>query len=143
MAIRRANAEWSGDLKNGKGEMALESGAFSGAYSFASRFEDGTGTNPEELIGAALAGCFSMALSHMLAESGATPKNVATTARVTLDQVGDDFAITGIELETKADVPGISDDQFQKHAHNAKKNCPVSKALGGTEIKLNACLTNA
>ena len=140
MALRTASAVWEGDLKNGKGKMKLGSGAFEGAYSFASRFESGTGTNPEELIGAAHAGCFSMALSHMLASKGFVPKKVSTQAKVNLEKEGDGFKITSIALQTEADVPGIDEKSFLEHAEAAKKNCPVSQALAGTQINLEAKL---
>jgi osmotically inducible protein OsmC len=120
--------------------MKLGSGAFEGSYSFGSRFEDGAGTNPEELIGAAHAGCFSMALSHMLSEAGHIPDTVHTTARVSIDKVGDGFKITSIELKTDAKVPGIDDKAFQEKAQAAKEGCPVSQALAGTDIKLEATL---
>lgn len=138
MPIRKAEAKWSGDLKNGKGTMKFDSGAYEGAYSFASRFEEGTGTNPEELIGAAHAGCFSMALSNELAQAGYTPESVETTAEVTLD--AGKGAITTIKLIAQAHVPDIDDDEFQEFAEGAKTNCPVSKALAGTEISVDATL---
>ena len=140
MALRTASAVWEGDLKSGKGKLKLGSGAYEGAYSFASRFESGTGTNPEELIGAAHAGCFSMALSHLLATKGFIPKRVSTQAKVSLEKVGDGFKITSIELQTEADVPRIDEKTFLEHAESAKKNCPVSQALAGTQIKLEAKL---
>jgi osmotically inducible protein OsmC len=120
--------------------MRLGSGAFEGRYSFSSRFEEGTGTNPEELIGAAHAGCFSMALSGGLSNAGFTPKRIHTEARVHLDKVGDGFKITRIDLVTDADVPGISAEQFQQVAETAKKGCPVSQALAATDITLQARL---
>jgi osmotically inducible protein OsmC len=120
--------------------MALGSGAFQGAYSFSSRFEEGTGTNPEELIGAAHAGCFSMALAAALGRNGFTPKRVSTSANVHLNKGADGFAINQIELVTEAEVPGIDAAKFQEIADGAKKGCPVSKALAGTEIKLDAKL---
>jgi osmotically inducible protein OsmC len=140
MAIRTGHAVWEGDLRNGKGTMKLGSGAFEGQYSFSSRFEEGNGTNPEELIGAAHAGCFSMSLSNTLALEGFTPKRVKTTARVHLNKVGPGFRITLIELETEARVPGIDNQKFQKIAENASKNCPVSQALAATQIRLIARL---
>jgi osmotically inducible protein OsmC len=140
MAIRTAKAQWDGTLQEGKGTMSLGSGAFQGAYSFSSRFEEGTGTNPEELIGAAHAGCFSMALSAALGKNGFTPKRVSTSANVHLTKGADGFAINQIELNTEAEVPGIDAAKFQEIAEGAKKGCPVSKALAGTEIKLNAKL---
>jgi osmotically inducible protein OsmC len=140
MPIRNASAVWEGNLKAGKGRMILGSGAYEGPYSFASRFENGKGTNPEELIGAANAGCFSMALSHDLSEAGFTPTKVSTTAKVHLDPVPGGFKITLIELDCEAVVPGIDDAAFQKHAEGTKSGCPVSQALAATPIKLNARL---
>jgi osmotically inducible protein OsmC len=135
MPTRKAEAVWNGDLKKGKGNMAFGSGAFEGSYSYKSRFEEGTGTNPEELIGAAHAGCFSMALSGALAKAGANPESINTEASVTLDAKK---GITTIELHVKGDVPGIDQETFKKHAEDAKENCPVSKALKGVTIKVNA-----
>ena len=140
MAIRTAKAQWDGNLQEGKGTMALGSGAFEGAYSFASRFEEGKGTNPEELLGAAHAGCFSMAFANALAKGGFTPKSVRTNAKVHLMKQDAGFAITLIELQTEAQVPGIDNAKFQEIADGAKKGCPVSKALAATEIKLDAKL---
>ena len=140
MVMRSSDAEWRGDLKSGKGSMRLGSGAFEGSYSFPSRFENGQGTNPEELIAAAHAGCFSMAFSHGLSQAGHVPTRVHTTARVHLGQAGGGFAITRIELDCEAQVPGIDAETFRQQAEDAKKNCPVSKALTGTEITLNARL---
>lgn len=142
MPTRRAEAEWKGDLKGGQGTMALGSGAYRGSYSFGSRFEEAGGTNPEELIGAALAGCFSMALSAALGRGGHPPESVATQAKVHLEKVGEGFGITRIELATEARVPGIDGAAFQETADGAKKNCPVSKALGGVEISLDAKLVS-
>jgi osmotically inducible protein OsmC len=140
MATRTGSAVWEGTLREGKGTVKLGSGAYEGPYSFASRFESGTGTNPEELIGAAHAGCFSMALSAGLTKAGFSPKRIATTARVHLENVGGGFKIVSIELETEAEIPGIEGQVFQEQAETAKKNCPVSQALAGTEIKLQAKL---
>jgi osmotically inducible protein OsmC len=140
MAVRSAEAEWKGNLREGQGTMKLGSGAYEGRYSFASRFESGTGTNPEELIGAAHAGCFSMALSAGLGRAGFTPTRIHTTAKVHLEKVGEGFGITRIELDTEAQIPGIDAKAFQEHAEAAKKNCPVSKALAGAEITLQAKL---
>ena len=142
MPTRTANAVWEGNLREGKGSMHLGSGAFDGQYSFNSRFADGTGTNPEELIGAAHAGCFSMALSNGLAQAGFTPERVATTAKVSFGQTAGGFAITKIELDTEAKVPGIDEATFQEQAETAKKNCPISKALASVDITLNAKLVN-
>ena len=140
MPVRKAYAVWEGSLREGHGTVKLGSGAYEGPYSFSSRFEEGTGTNPEELIGAAHAGCFSMALSAGLGRAGITPQRVATTAKVHLEKVGEGFKITRIELENESVVPGIDDATFQEHARKAKEGCPVSQALGGVEITLNARL---
>ena len=140
MAVRKSEAEWKGDLLKGQGTMKLGSGAFEGSYSFPSRFESGKGTNPEELIGAAHAGCFSMALSAGLGKAGFTPTRIHTTATVHLEKVGEGFAITRIELESEAQIPGIDDKTFQEQAEAAKKGCPVSKALAGPQITLKAKL---
>ncbi len=142
MATRTGSAVWEGTLKSGKGNMKLGSGAFQGQYSFSSRFENGSGTNPEELIGAAEAGCFSMALSVGLEKAGYPPKRISTSASVQLEKVGDAFRITAIDLETDADVPGIDDAKFQEQAEQTKKNCPVSVALSGTQINLRARLAS-
>ncbi|MDX1636459.1 MAG: OsmC family protein [Balneolaceae bacterium] len=140
MPKRKAEAVWNGNLKGGKGTMKFGSGAYEGAYSFASRFEEGTGTNPEELIGAAHAGCFSMALSAALAEEGYSPESVETHAEVTLKVSDDGPAITNIHLNTTARVPDIEEEDFQAIAEDAKNNCPVSKALAGPKITLDAVL---
>ena len=122
--------------------MKFAGGGFEGQYSFASRFEDGRGTNPEELIAAAHAGCFSMAFSNGLAKAGFTPKHVSTTAKAHLEKVGEGFRITTMELNTDAQVPGIDNQKFQELAEAARKNCPVSLALAGVNIKLNARLVS-
>jgi osmotically inducible protein OsmC len=140
MPARKANAVWEGSLQQGSGKMKLGSGAFEGAYSFSSRFEEGVGTNPEELIGAAHAGCFSMALAAGLGRAGYTPKRVATEARVHLTKTDAGFKISEIELHTEAEVPNIDERTFQEQAETAKKNCPVSQALTGVEIQLLARL---
>ena len=140
MTVRTSQAQWKGSLKEGQGTMKLGSGAYEGNYSFPSRFESGIGTNPEVLIAAAHAGCFSMALSLFLGNAGYTPKRIDTTAKVHLEQVGGGFDITRIELDTEAEVPGISESQFREQAEAAKTNCPVSKALAGPRISLNAKL---
>lgn len=137
MPIRTASAIWNGSLKEGQGRMKFGSGAFDGAYSFASRFEEGPGTNPEELLGAAQAGCFSMYLAALLAEAGHPPKAIHTHAKVHL---GQGPRITLIELETEADVPGLDERTFQEKVENAKKNCPVSMALTGPELRVSATL---
>lgn len=140
MAVRSANAVWNGGLQDGNGTMRLGSGAFEGRYSFTSRFEEGTGTNPEELLGAAHAGCFSMALAAGLGRAGFAPKRVATEARVHLTKNESGLAISRVDLRCEAEVPGIDDATFQEHAQGAKANCLVSKALAGLEIRLEAKL---
>lgn len=141
MPSRKAEAEWKGNLAEGGGELKLGSGAFAGPYSFKSRFEEGqSATNPEELIGAAHAGCFTMALTAQLSRAKITPTRIHTTALVKLEKVGEAFSITAIDLETEAEIPGIDDATFQKYALDAKQNCPVSKALAGTDIHLSAKL---
>jgi lipoyl-dependent peroxiredoxin len=140
MAIRNASAVWEGNLVAGKGSMKLGSGAYEGPFSFASRFENGKGTNPEELVGAAHAGCFSMALSHGLSEAGFVPTKVSTTAKVHLDKVATGFKITMIELHCEAKVPGIDETKFQQIADGTKTACPVSQALAAVDIKLDAKL---
>jgi lipoyl-dependent peroxiredoxin len=142
MATRTGSAVWEGTLREGKGTVKLGSGAFEGPYSFVSRFENGAGTNPEELIGAAHAGCFSMALSAGLTKAGFSPKRISTTAKVNLENVGGGFKITSIDLETEAEIPGIEEQAFLEQAETAKKNCPVSQALAGTDIKLHAKLVS-
>jgi len=137
MAVRRSSAEWKGTLKEGAGTMKVGSGAWEGPYTFASRFESGRGTNPEELVGAAHAGCYSMFLSALLTDAGFTPSRISTSATVHL---GDGPEINLIELSTEAVVPGLTEAAFQKHAEAAKKGCPVSKALAGPKITLTAKL---
>jgi osmotically inducible protein OsmC len=144
MPIRKAEAEWKGNLVEGAGRLKVGSGAFEGPYSFKSRLEGGqSATNPEELIGAAHAGCFTMALTAQLSKKGITPNRIHTTAAVKLDKVGDAFAITSIELQTEAEIPSVDDTTFQLIAPDAKQNCPVSKALAETAIHLTARLLNA
>lgn len=140
MAVRTANAEWSGNLTEGHGRMKLGSGAWEGAYDFRSRFGDGAGTNPEELLGAAHAGCFSMALSAGLAKAGHTPKRVHTQAQVHIISQDGGFTISRIDLATEAEVPGITPEEFHAQAEAAKAGCPVSKALTGVDIHLVAKL---
>ena len=142
MAVRSASAVWQGNLKDGQGTMKLGSGAFEGAFTYVSRFEEGDGTNPEELIGAAQAGCFSMFLSAVLSNAGFPPTRVQTTAKVHLGTEGGGPTITLIELDTEAVVPNVDEKTFQEHAENSKVNCPVSKALAGPEIRLNARLVS-
>lgn len=143
MPVRKGNAEWNGNLREGNGTVKTESGVLNAKYSFTSRFEEGKGTNPEELIGAAHAGCFSMALSAALAKDGYNPKTIKTEDKVHIDKVGDGFRITKIEMTTEAEVPGIQDDMFHKYAEDAKQNCPVSQALKGVEMVLDARLVAA
>ncbi|MGE5739761.1 MAG: OsmC family protein [Betaproteobacteria bacterium] len=127
---RSASAMWNGDLKSGNGTISTDSGVLTNTqYSFATRFEDGAGTNPEELIAAAHAGCFSMALSAQLGEAGIVAQSIRTTATVTLDKSGDGFAITAVHLDLTARVPGVDQQAFEKAAENAKAGCPVSKVL--------------
>ena len=140
MAIRNATANWQGGLVNGKGRMALGSGAFEGPFSFNTRMGDEPGTNPEELIGAALAGCFTMALSATLEKEGFTAQNVDTSAKVHFGKEGEGFAITSIDLETTASVDGIDDGKFGEIANKVKEACPVSKALKAVPISLKASL---
>jgi osmotically inducible protein OsmC len=137
MATRTSSAEWKGSLKDGSGTMRLGSGAYEGPFTFASRFETGPGTNPEELIAAAHAGCFSMFLSSLLTQAGFTPRRISTTATVHLDAGP---KITLIELDTEADVPNLSEKAFIGYTETAKKDCPVSKALAGPEIRIQAKL---
>lgn len=140
MAVRNAEAVWEGNLRQGKGVVKLGSGAFEGAYSFVSRFEEGAGTNPEELIGAAHAGCFSMALGADLENAGYTATRIHTTAHVHLETVDGKPTITKIHLDTEAEVPRIDETDFLEQAEGAKRGCPVSRALAGVEISLNARL---
>jgi osmotically inducible protein OsmC len=135
MQVRTSKAEWKGTLKKGSGNMSLAGGAYEGPYSFASRFENAPGTNPEELIGAAIAGCYSMFLSALLSNDGFEPTRITTSATVVLD---DGPSITSITLETNGVVPDLTEQAFLEKAEEAKENCPVSKALAGTEIRLVA-----
>ncbi|MDP9840048.1 osmotically inducible protein OsmC [Neorhizobium huautlense] len=135
---KNGSAHWAGGLKDGKGEITTESGALSAhPYGFNTRFEGVKGTNPEELIGAAHAACFTMALSKMLGEAGLTATNLDTKAVVSLDKVGDGFGITAIELNLRGTVPGTDEQTFTKIANKAKEGCPVSKALAAVPISLN------
>jgi lipoyl-dependent peroxiredoxin len=141
MPTRNASAHWEGGLQQGKGSLRLGSGAFEGQYSFSSRFEEGTGTNPEELIGAAHAGCFSMALASGLERAGYPPTSVDTTARVHFERVEGGFRIARIELDCTAEVPGIDEATFAEQAETAKADCPVSQALAAVDIELTAQLS--
>lgn len=141
MATRDGSAEWRGDLPSGSGTVTVASGLFEGAYSFKSRFEEGPGTNPEELIAAAHASCFAMALSNILAEHGHAPESVHATAKVQLRNVDGAPTIAHIALDVEARVPDIDEAHFLEHAQEAKEGCPVSRALAGVpEIELNARL---
>jgi lipoyl-dependent peroxiredoxin len=144
MATRDGSAEWRGDLRSGSGTVSVASGLFTdGNFSFSSRFEDGAGTNPEELIAAAHAGCFSMALSNILTGDGHAPDSVKTTAKVHLRNTDGGPTITQIDLVTEGRVPGIDQDQFTGYAEQAKAGCPVSRALAGVgEITLDATLAS-
>lgn len=137
MAIRNASAVWNGTLKEGDGTMKLGSGTFEGAFTFASRFEEGPGTNPEELVGAAQAGCFSMYLAAQLTEAGYPPTQIRTNAKVHLEQGP---RITLIELDTEAEIPNVDEKTFQEKVDYSKKNCPISLALSGPELQVSARL---
>ncbi len=142
MAVRQSNATWNGTLKEGNGVMRFGSGAFEGSYTFASRFEEGEGTNPEELVGAAHAGCFSMFLSAQLTGAGYKPNRVETTATVYLGRDDAGPLITKIELKSEADVPGLDEATFQEYAAKSKEGCPISRALAATQIELEATLVS-
>jgi len=137
MAVRTADAEWKGDLRSGTGTFRAESGALEGKYSFSTRFEEEKGSNPEELIGAALAGCFSMALSKQIADAGGAPESIRTTARVHLEKGDEGFSITRIDLRTRVRASGLDEATFQEKAQATKSSCPVSRALRA-EIRLEA-----
>ena len=139
MATRTSSARWQGNLKDGNGTMSLGSGAYSGSYSFVSRFEEGAGTNPEELIAAAHSACFSMALSKILEDAGMKAESISTKATVTLEQSGGGFAVTSSALETRVRIPNADQAAFQKAAETAKSGCPISKLLNAA-ITLDAAL---
>jgi osmotically inducible protein OsmC len=138
MPERSAHAHWEGPVKQGSGRITADSGAVAADYSFGARFEDQAGTNPEELLGAAHAGCFTMALALGLTEAGHPPAHIDTTARVAIEKGSSGFHIPRIELQVAADVPGVDAAIFAGLAQDAMENCPVSKALAGTDITLNA-----
>ena len=141
MPVRTASAEWKGTLQQGTGTLSSKTGSVDGAYSFSSRFEEGTGTNPEELIAAAHAGCYSMALSGALGRAGFPPESVKTTAKVHLEKLEPGFTVTKIELITRAAVPGIDEAAFQQAAEGARKGCPISRALNPSiEVVVDAKL---
>lgn len=142
MVARNATAKWKGNLKEGSGELSLGSGVWSGPYSFTTRFENEPGTNPEELIAAAHAGCFSMALAHALGEAGFRPKRLHTDAHVQLAKDDSGFTIELVRLMLEAEVPEIEEGEFQSLAAQAKETCPVSKALAGTTITLESTLSS-
>jgi osmotically inducible protein OsmC len=138
--LRKASAVWNGSLKEGKGKISTESKVLSNAqYSFSTRFEDGIGTNPEELIAAAHAGCFSMALSAQLGNAGITPESIETTAAVTLEKVEAGFTVTKVHLDVTAKIPGANAAAFEKAAQDAKAGCPISRLLKA-EITMTAKL---
>jgi len=141
MKVRKAQAAWEGTLREGRGTVSFGEGAFEGAYSWAGRFEEGPGTNPEELLGAAQAACFTMALSSELTRAGFSPERIETTANVHFEKLEGGWTVTRIELETEARVPGVEEQAFQELAENAKTTCPISRALGSVELVLRAQLT--
>ena len=143
MPARKADARWEGSLQEGSGTMRLGGGAYEGPYTFKSRFEEGDGTNPEELIAAAHAGCYSMALSGTLGRNGHTPTSINTTASVHLNKTDEGFRIQKIDLVTEADVPGLDDATFQQLAEQTKSACPVSVLLSSIEITLDAKLVSS
>lgn len=145
MGERKATAEWNGSLMEGEGNISLGSGMFSGAFSFATRIGDEPGTNPEELLGASLAGCYAMALNAALEKQGTPAKNVKAEVKLSLgkDEEAGGFKITRIDLATTADVPGLDTDKFATIAEDVKKTCPISKALAAADITLKATLANA
>jgi osmotically inducible protein OsmC len=140
MVARHAEAEWKGDGPHGEGHMRLESGTLDAPFDFRSRMENGKGTNPEELLGAAHAGCFSMQLAFMLTKAGTPPARIHTKADVHFGPKGEGFAISRIDLHTEGSVPGLDEASFERHAQAAKQNCPLSQALAGVEIHLDAKL---
>jgi osmotically inducible protein OsmC len=143
MVVRTSTAEWRGRVPGGAGSVSLGSGAFAGSYSFGSRFEDAAGTNPEELLGAAHASCFSMALSLLLTQAGFPATRIDTSAKVTIARAGEGFAITGIALATTGEVPGLDAKTFAAHAEVAKTTCPVSKALAAVDVSLTTSFVEA
>ncbi|MEX2582099.1 MAG: OsmC family peroxiredoxin [Gemmatimonadota bacterium] len=140
MPTRKASATWEGGLQAGKGSFKGESGAVDGAYTAGSRFAEDAGSNPEELLAAAHAACFSMALSLFIEKAGHSPQRVRTDAACTVEKVGEGFTITRMKLTTRAEVPGMDSAKFQEAANGAKEGCPVSRALTGLEVELDAAL---
>jgi osmotically inducible protein OsmC len=143
MPTREGSAHWEGTLEDGRGTTRTGSGALDANLTFGSRFEESSGTNPEELIAAAHAGCFSMAFSKLLSDAGSPPDALHTRALVTLEKSGDGFAITRSHLHARGTVPGISQEEYERLAREAKDGCPVSKALAGVEITIQADLAGA
>ena len=140
MPLRRAEADWQGTFRDGAGKMKLGSGAFESAFSYRTRMEEDPGTNPEELLGAAHAGCFSMSLARRLSAAGYSPEHIHTEARVRFGRAGEGYAISRIDLRTEAEVPGVDQELFLEKAEAAKRDCAISKALAGVEIGLEARL---
>lgn len=140
MAVRKASATWTGDLKAGNGRFDSQSGAIGGSYSFGTRFADAPGTNPEELLAAAEAACFSMALSAGLEKAGAAPERITTEADCTLEKIGDGFTITRIDLRARVKASGIEEAALREVAQKTKESCPVSRALAGVKIEVEATL---
>ena len=143
MGERKANAEWTGTLKEGSGNISLGSGVYSGPFSFDTRFGEASGTNPEELLGAALAGCYAMALNNYLHGENTPPKNIKAEAKVYIGKDDQGFLINRIDLETEGEVEGLDQAAFEKAAEHIKKTCIISRALEGTNITLKATLANA
>jgi osmotically inducible protein OsmC len=144
MTVRDGTAEWHGDVQTGSGKITVGDGVFEGPYSFGSRFEDGEGTNPEQLIAAALAGCFTMALSNLLADAGHPPESLRTHAVVHLRNNDGEISLSRIDVDTTGRVPGLTEPEFQRYGDEAKANCPVSRALSGVpEITLSAKLESS
>lgn len=142
MPVRRAEAAWHGDFRDGAGRMRLGSGAFEGNYTYRTRMEEEPGTNPEELLGAAHAGCFSMSLARRLSAAGYSPERIHTEARVRFGRAGEGYAISRIDLRTEAEVSGVDESLFVEKAEEAKRDCAISKALAGVEIALETKLVN-
>jgi lipoyl-dependent peroxiredoxin len=140
---RKATAQWQGSLRDGRGKIRLHSGAFEGPYDFASRFESGRNTNPEELVGAALAGCYAMAFTVVAEQNGNTPRDVEVEAEVELEQGEEGFTIPSIRLYLNAVVPGLEEKEFERYARQAKDSCVIAKALRGVEIELRTSLKEA
>ena len=143
MGERKANAEWTGTLKEGAGNISLGSGVYSGPFSFDTRFGEASGTNPEELLGAALAGCYAMALNNYLHGENTPPKNIKAEAKVYIGKDDQGFLINRIDLETEGEVEGLDQAAFETAAEHIKKTCIISRALAATDITLKATLANA